>query len=76
MPVRMTRVYRNGINDLADRGVVRGSRCVSIGYRLRAQAAYDTEVAARTPGPTLRKIGPRSASWMKPARPTDERRTS
>ena len=34
---------------------------LSNGYWLRAQAAYDTEVAARTLGPALRKIRPWSA---------------
>ncbi len=33
----------------------------SDGYWLRAQAAYDTEVAERTLGPALRKIRPWSA---------------
>lgn len=31
---------------------------LSNGYWLRAQAAYDTEVAERTLGPTLKKITP------------------
>jgi addiction module HigA family antidote len=34
---------------------------LSNGYWLRAQAAYDTEVAERTLGPALRKIRPWSA---------------
>ena len=34
---------------------------LSNGYWLRAQAAYDTEVAQRTLGPALRKIRPWSA---------------
>src|SRR5664280_681660 len=34
---------------------------LSNGYWLRAQAAYDTEVAERTLGPSLKKIKPWSA---------------
>ena len=36
---------------------------LSNGYWLRAQAAYDTEVAERTLGPILRKIRP----WSEPS---------
>lgn len=35
---------------------------LSNGYWLRAQAAYDTEVAERTLGPSLRKIKPWSSN--------------
>jgi addiction module HigA family antidote len=43
---------------------------LSNGYWLRAQAAYDTEVAERTLGPALRKIRPWSAASAGPDRPT------
>ena len=38
---------------------------LSNGYWLRAQAAYDSEVAQRTLGPALRKIRP----WSAPTEP-------
>jgi addiction module HigA family antidote len=40
---------------------------LSNGYWLRAQAAYDTEVAERTLGPSLKKIKPYAAVQGAPA---------
>src|SRR4030042_637508 len=44
---------------------------LSNGYWLRAQAAYDTEVAERTLGPSLKKIKPWSAYTAHQGAPAD-----
>ena len=44
---------------------------LSNGYWLRAQAAYDTEVAERTIGPLLKGIKPWASSRSQPVRATD-----
>ena len=44
---------------------------LSNGYWLRAQAAYDTEVAERTLGPSLKKIKPWSAYAAQRGAPDD-----
>ena len=46
---------------------------LSNGYWLRAQAAYDTEVAERTLGPLLEKIKPWSAYAAQQNAPVDAR---
>ena len=46
---------------------------LSNGYWLRAQAAYDTEVAERTLGPSLKKIKPWSAYGAQQGAPADAR---
>jgi antitoxin HigA-1 len=46
---------------------------LSNGYWLRAQAAYDTEVAERTLGPLLEKIKPWSAHAAQQNPPADAR---
>jgi len=46
---------------------------LSNGYWLRAQAAYDTEVAERTLGPLLKKIKPWSTYAARQSAPADAR---
>jgi addiction module HigA family antidote len=46
---------------------------LSNGYWLRAQVAYDTEVAERTLGPSLKKIKPWSAYPAHPGAPANAR---
>jgi len=46
---------------------------LSNGYWLRPQAAYDTEVAERTLGPSLKKIKPWSAYSAQRVAPDDAR---
>lgn len=46
---------------------------LSNGYWLRAQAAYDTEVAERTLGPSLEKIKPWSTHAAQQSPPADAR---
>jgi len=46
---------------------------LSNGYWLRAQVAFDTEVAERTLGPLLKKIKPWSAYAVQPGAPANAR---